>query len=182
MKSFLKAMLPAAFLILGATPALAHGDLAATVPPKGSTLPKPVDHLAITFSQAPTKDAVVKVVDGCDRNVVKRVDLQDRVAHVYLSDPQPGKWQVSYNIISSVDGHPSRDAYNLTVKGKPDCSKPKPDEGKNGDKDDEGDGPNAADGDSPVPEDNGSSFPVVPVAIGTVAVLGVAFAVRRAAG
>lgn len=175
MKTFLKTVIPAALLILSTTPALAHGDLAATVPPKGSTLPKPVGHIAITFSQAPTKDAVVKVVDGCDRNVVKRVDLQDRVAHVYLSDPQPGKWQVSYNIISSVDGHPSRNGYNLTVKGKPDCSDPKPNDGKNG----AGDGPNAA-GPDPEPEDDGSSFPVVPVALGTVAVLGLAFAVRRA--
>lgn len=177
MKSFRKAAIGAAFLILGGTlPALAHGDLAATVPPKGSTLPKPIDHLAITFSQAPTKDAVVKVVDGCDRDVVKRVDLQDRVAHVYLSDPQPGKWRVSYRIVSSVDGHPSRNGYGLTVKGKPDCSKPKPDESKDG----PGDGPNAAGRNGSVPEDDGSSFPVVPVAIGTVAVLGLAFAVRRA--
>ena len=157
---------------------LAHGDLAATVPPKGSTLKKPVNHLAITFSQAPTKDAVIKVVDGCDRNVVQRVDLQDRIAHVYLDNPQPGDWRVDYNIVSSVDGHPSKDGYGLTVKGKADCSKAKPDKGDKGSGENGGSGPDAS-GDGPVPEDDGSSFPVVPVAIGTVAVVGLAFAVRR---
>ncbi len=162
-------------LSLAPAAARAHGDLSATVPEKGSTLRKPIKHLAITFTQAPTTDAVIRVTDGCRRNVVDRVDLEDRVAHVYLRAPQPGKWSVSYRVVSSVDGHESHDRYALTVKGKADCSSEGGDAGDGGNDS----GPDAAGDEGPVTEDDGSSFPVVPVALGTVAVLGLAFVVRR---
>ncbi|MDQ3985824.1 MAG: copper resistance protein CopC [Actinomycetota bacterium] len=165
--------------------AYAHGDLDATFPKAGSKVGAPIDHLAITFTEAPTEDSAIKVLDGCKDNIVDRFEIEDRVAHVYTAGGQPGKWTVSYRTISSVDGHLVKGSYRLQVSGQPDCSAPERDE--------ETDGPEAGDNGETEPpraggngepgpeEEGGSSFPLLPVALGSAAVIGAALLIRRTA-
>jgi hypothetical protein len=89
---------------------------------------------------------------------------------------EPGKWRVEYRIISTVDGHPTSDGWSFAVQGKKDCSEPAPEQTDDGTAPDDGaaGGP-TGEGDD---EDDGSSFPVVPVAAGTVALVAVALLIR----
>lgn len=182
-------MLPAVLLFALAFPghAWAHGEIDSAIPEPESSVGRPPNHLIINFTEAPTKDAVFKVVDGCGNELIDetKTTVEDRVGHLYLDKGgQPGEWKVSYKIVSAVDGHPSKGSYTLDVQGKKDCSAPEPSEDGGGNGGGAGGGDQAAGDGEPTSdtEDEGSSFPIVPVALGTVAVIAVAFLARRAAG
>src|SRR5918999_1148948 len=86
-----------------ASPAAGHGDIERTFPKARSTLERSPDHVLINFTEAPTPDGVVEVKDGCGANVVSQALFDDRVAHIFVRDAQPGRWRVTYRVISSVD-------------------------------------------------------------------------------
>ena len=165
-------------LVLAPGSAHGHGELQGTIPEPGSKLQKAPAHLVINFTEPPTKQSIVTVDDGCREDVVEEVDFQDRTAHVYLRKAQPGRWKVSYEVISSIDGHRTDGSYALTVAGKADCSKDK-DEGKG---DGGGPGPQAGGDTGGDTEDDESSFPIVPVALGTGGLVALALVVRRLSG
>ena len=171
-------ILPVAFvlLVLGSGAASAHGDLGSTTPAAGSKLGKPPDHLIINFTEPPTKNSVVKVKDGCGNSITDSVSFSDKVAHVFTDEGQPGKWKVSYEVVSAADGHKSDGGYGFIVTGKKDCSaeeEPKNEEGGSGP------GPQAKDGNG---RDDDGSFPAIPVAIGGAGVIALALVARRLAG
>jgi methionine-rich copper-binding protein CopC len=166
-----------------ASTALGHGEIDSAIPEPESTVGGPPNHLIINFTEAPTKDAVFKVLDGCGTNLIDVAEIQDGTGHVFLKKGgEPGKWEVSYKIISAVDGHPTKGSYGLTVKGKKDCSKPEDPAGGDPQGNAGGDNAGGAAGAPTGDEDDGGSFPVIPVALGTVAVVALAFLARRAAG
>jgi methionine-rich copper-binding protein CopC len=166
----------ATFVALLACPALAHGDIHGTDPGRGATVRRAPRSVAITFTEAPTAQAVLQVTDGCRRDVTQGVDVTDATATVRVATGQPGEWQVSYRVISAVDGHQTRGGYAFTVAGRKDCTpddpRPTPDD-------------NAVDGgdraaETPGSEDaSGSGAPVVPIAFGAVAVIVLALLIRR---
>ncbi len=168
-----------ALFCLWAAPAFAHGDLHGTVPEKGSTLARAPDHLIINFTEPPAEQSVVSVTDGCSDEVIDELEFDGKAAHVFLSKGQPGKWKVSYKVVSAVDGHRTNGSYALKVTGKRECS------GTGGapdgpDKDGSGPGPQAGeDGD---PDEEESSFPVVPVALGSLGLVALALVARRLSG
>jgi len=174
-----KATLLVLLLVIAWSPvARAHGDLVSTIPKQDSKLKKPPDHLIINFTEPPAKGSVVTVRDGCRDDVVDELDFEERVGHVFLSEGRPGDWKVSYKVISAADGHKTAGSYSLTVAGKADCSeKPPKDEPPkdNG----SGEGPQAT-GDGG--DDDESSFPVVPVALGSLGVIALALVARRLSG
>ena len=160
-------------LVAVAAPAGAHGDIQATNPEPESKVRRAPRSVAVTFTEAPTAQAVLNVTDGCKRDVGQGVDVADATATVRVATGQPGKWQVSYRVISSLDGHQTRGRYSFTVAGKKDCT---PDEDPT---DDPGDGPTqAADGDTDEPEES-SGAPVIPIALGAIGLIAVALIVRR---
>ena len=178
----LKRILPVAFvlLMLGPGAASAHGDLGTTIPAAGSRLGKPPDHLIINFTEPPTKNSVVKVKDGCANNITDSVSFSDKVAHVFTDEGQPGKWKVSYEVVSAADGHKSDGGYGFTVSGKKDC--PPEEEPTNEDKNGgNGSGPGTQAKDGNGGDDEGS-FPVIPVVIGGAGVIALALVARRLAG
>ena len=131
--------------------------------------------MAITFSEAPTAQAIVKVRDGCGRSVDQGVDIADATATVRVAVGQPGRWHVSYNVISALDGHQTRGGYAFTVRGQRDCN---PDEATPD--------PNPTDpaDDRAAPTDDGdgasgSGAPVIPIALGAAGVLVLALILRR---
>lgn len=172
-----------AFAALFQGTALAHGDLESTIPEADSKLKKPTDHIIINFTEPPAKASSVEVVDGCKDDIIEEVDFEERVAHVFLSEGQPGRWKVSYQVVSAADGHKTDGSYSLTVAGKADCSDKGggKDDANGGDDDSDGTGSGpSAGGDDP--DEEGSSFPVVPVIIGTAVLLALALLARRLSG
>ena len=164
-------------------PAGAHGELQETRPPQGATRDQPPRHIRITFTEAPTEDSVVKVTDGCGRDVVREQYLEDRTKHVFIRAGRavPGEWTVSYRVLSAEDGHQTRGSYGLTVTGETDCSEPQaapdpePDDaGETGEDD-----PQVAPG-SPT-GDGADGFPIVPALIGAGILIGLATLVRISA-
>lgn len=157
-----------------AAPASAHGDIQGSEPPPRSVLPRPPRSVAITFTEAPTAQAVLNVTDGCKREIGRGVGVTDATATARVAAGQPGQWVVSYRVISALDGHLTRGSYTFTVDGQKDCAPdPTPDIG-NGPP---GDKKQAAPNDEDEPE--GSSAPVVPIALGAAAIVIVALIVRR---
>ena len=158
------------FALAGA--ALAHGGLQASSPEDGARVAASPGKLTMTFSEVPAKDSVMKVSDGCKRDVVASTSVAGNDLVGTLGDGQPGKWRASYRVISAEDGHLTKGRLSFTVKGKKDCN---PDGDGGGGVDptegpaDAGDGPGAGE----------SDFPVVPVAVGAAGLLIVGLVVRR---
>jgi methionine-rich copper-binding protein CopC len=168
-------VLVAGLVIGGGSHALAHGEVEDETPPEGANLNKTPRHVYVTFTEAPTKDGRLEVFDGCGDMVISRLQFLDTTLHADIKkETHPGKWRVTYNVISAEDGHKTNGAYRFDVKGaKGDCS-PDPDPDETDDPDD-----GTADGEFPLVKDEGSGFPVVPVALGAVVLIGLAFAVRK---
>lgn len=167
----------AAFIVAVAGTAHGHGDLRSTIPKSGATVRSVPSHIAVQFTEPPTKQSKVKVADGCGRNVTESVAVQGDTTHIQLAAAQPGTFRVSYNIVSEVDGHPSQGSYKFKVQGKRDCSsRPSPPAGEGENQDD---GESRAGGQEPEADSSSTVwFILVPTA--TVALLGIALLARRA--
>ena len=158
-------------MLLVPSTASAHGDVTTTAPAAGGRVKQPPSTISISFSEPPTQDSKYTVIDGCGDDVLAAVEGKDTDKTLVVSGGNPGKWKVSYNVISATDGHRSSDRFSFTVAGKKDCGGPP------GDPDSEK-SPEIGDAAPPVtPDDEPASFPVVPFAIGGAIVLG-AIAVR----
>ncbi|HEX2295267.1 MAG TPA: copper resistance protein CopC [Actinomycetota bacterium] len=135
-----------AAVLMQAAPALAHAERSASTPEEGATVAVPPGVLNVTFTEPPTGDAVVEVADGCGRDVVADLEIQNFEIAATLAEGQPGRWTVRTNVISAVDGHNTRDRWTFAVRGEPDCSAAEsapPDDTAAGGDDDEGGGSSA---------------------------------------
>jgi copper resistance protein C len=166
-------------LVVGSRFAHAHGEIESTEPAADATVSKIPKRVSITFTETPSKDGVLKVVDGCRKRVVDRLVLNGTtMSAVVTSSARPGRWKVSYDIISAEDGHPTSGSFIFKVAGKRDCNAAQASPSPSSDTEI---APNTG-LISPGPGDDGGGFPVVPVAIGAgVLVLG-ALAVRIFSG
>lgn len=127
----------------------------------------PPDELQITFTEPPTGDARVAVLDECGRDVVADIQVQNYEITATLSAGQPGIWRVDSNVISAVDGHATRDRWSFEVRGEADCSAP------------ETAVPDAAAGDEEEEEDGGGvPVPVLALVGATVLLVVVGLALR----
>ena len=164
-----------------AAPALAHGDIESTRPQPEQVRKKGPSHVMVTFTEAPTEDGRMTVTDGCNENVKREQYVEGRTMHVLLKKGQPGTWNVSYAVISAVDGHKTNGKYSFTVKGETDCSEPEPEPEVT-----EVDAPNdaedvAADPDTSPTSGESGGIPIAIVAVGFVALVGIALLVRMGA-
>ncbi|HEX2195446.1 MAG TPA: copper resistance CopC family protein [Actinomycetota bacterium] len=152
-------------LVLAAAPAQAHAERSASTPAEGARVGAAPETLQITFTEPPTGDAVAEVVDGCGRDVVTDVAVENLEMTATLGEGQPGRWTVNTNVISAVDGHNTRDRWTFTVRGEADCSAP------------ESATPGGAAGDEEE-EDGGSALPLLMVGGATLALIAVALVLR----
>ena len=165
---------------LAPSAALAHAELETSEPEAGSTIKKPIDHVLMTFSETPGNDPKVKVFDGCGDELVDEAFVQGKTLHTFLTKKgEPGEWLVTYRLVSAEDGHPSVGDLKFTVSGTPECGDGAGDNG-----DDNGDdvGTTGSD-DDPGPQADGedlqeSSFPTFAVAVGALALIGIAILIR----
>lgn len=157
--------------------ASAHGDLESTEPAADSTIKKPVDHIILTFTEKPSDRARVSVVDGCGDSIGDDTFVAERSFHVLLvKKGEPGTWTVDYRVVSAEDGHKTSGTYTFTVQGKADCNQPDPSASSEPPAEDGDNDPQASD-ETPT-SDEGSSFPMIVLVIGGLALIGIAILVR----
>lgn len=154
-----------AVLAFGA-PAAAHSELEAATPKPNAHLKAAPSKLVMSFSEVPSKDSVIEVLDGCKRSVVQTTTVSQSDLDIAVATGQPGKWKVSYRVISAEDGHLTQGSYSFEVAGSADCGKKTKPAGGGGSQGATSDG-------------GGGDFPVVPVAVAGVVIVGVGLAVRR---
>ena len=153
-------------------PAWGHGEFESSTPAADSTVKKAPRVISVTLSEAPGPGTTIRVIDGCKKNVVTNVRTSGEVAKAALREGQPGNWQVRFRAVSAVDGHTTGDEFDFKVKGRPNCSPKKTQRT-----------PEVAGGEgtrikNPNPPDE-SGFPIVPFAIGSVALVVVALMIRK---
>ncbi|MDQ3953426.1 MAG: copper resistance protein CopC [Actinomycetota bacterium] len=152
-------------LVLAAAPAHAHAERSASTPEEGERVPTAPEALRVTFTEPPTGDAAVEVVDGCGRDVVTDVEVQNFELTATLAGGQPGRWTVNTNVISAVDAHNTRDRWTFTVRGEPDCTarESAPPDRAGGDEDE---------------EDGGSVLPLIAIGGATIGLIALALLLR----
>lgn len=174
-------VLAAAVFLLALWPvsALGHGETTTTDPEAGASLGRSPKTVSVTLSEPPAENAQFTVTDGCGDTVSSDPQVDGDTLSTTISGGEPGKWEAGYRVVSSVDGHMTKDTFGFKVDGKTDCSADEPKEPKgSGDDGEAGDGEGGGTARGPGDEDDGSSFPIVPVAAGTVALVGLALVIR----
>jgi methionine-rich copper-binding protein CopC len=172
-------------LAIWPTGAFGHGNKIATDPKEGATLARAPETVTVMLTEAPAEGGVFTVLDGCGDTVSEDPQVDGEDLSTAITGGEPGRWEASYRVISSVDGHMTKDRFSFTVDGKKDCSPDEPKEAKNanGNGDGSGDGGQGGGGTARGPDDtdDGSSFPVVPVTAGTAVLVGLALLIRTRA-
>jgi methionine-rich copper-binding protein CopC len=158
------------FVLAPAGPAAGHAELESSDPESGANLNSSPKVVTLTFTETPSKDGTLKVKDGCRRNVVESAKVVGRDIRLKIGSAEPGRWKVSFRLISAEDGHVTSGDFLLSVAGERDCSRndqdptPPPIQGAS---DDGGDS---------------SSFPWLAMGIGTAALVGLGLILRRVTG
>ncbi|HVM33878.1 MAG TPA: copper resistance CopC family protein [Actinomycetota bacterium] len=145
------------------SPASAHAEYRTSVPSKGANVNVIPRTIVITFSEPPAASAAVEILDGCERDVTGVATASNLTLETEVTEGEPGRWMVDYSVVSAVDGHRTNGRFAFTVEGEPDCV--------------------AAPGtDDPVrdrTDEGGGDFPVIWIALGTIGLIAIAYAVRR---
>lgn len=155
----------------------AHGERVSTRPEDGAVVRRPPDHVRINLTETPSERTSVVVLDGCEVDLVDEVFTTQKTLHVLLDRGQPGEWSVDYKVVSKEDGHKTGDIFTFTVEGEADCREEEEKDPTDPDDTVAPDtGPDTGDASGPVADD--SSLPIVPLILGSVVLLGLAFAIR----
>ncbi|MGH2697770.1 MAG: copper resistance CopC family protein [Actinomycetota bacterium] len=182
-------ILAIAILCFGAAAALAHGDKIKTDPKQNARVTMPSE-VSVSLSEAPVPQSQLLITDGCGQNVTGQVSIDGETLKASIGDAQPGKWKAAYRAVSAVDGHPTEDDWKFTVQGTADCDgdseetagEPSPEPTDTGEvaAAGENDDPTSAAGNDATntSDSEESSFPVIPVVLGGVALVAVAAVVR----
>ena len=150
----------ATLFVLGlSAPAWGHAALTKATPKDGADLVAVPGTVEISYAEPPTSDARFAVLDGCDRDVARSVEVLNQSITADVSSGQPGAWKVEWAVVSAVDGHLTKDSVSFEVQGQPDCTQ-------------------AAASEPSDETDDGTSIPIVPIALATAVILGVAIAIR----
>ncbi len=181
----LSAVFAVAILCLGAGAAWAHGDTVKTDPKKNARVAIP-EMVSVTLSEAPVPQSQLLITDGCGDNVTGNVSVEGETLQASIGDAQPGKWKAAYRVVSAVDGHPTEDDWSFTVQGTADCDgdtdeidptdEPSPEPTTTDDEPSSAAGEDS--GTTNTSDSEESSFPVVPVVLGGVALVALAAVVR----
>lgn len=159
-----------------AGPARAHGDIEVAHPAQGSTVAEPPREVSVHLAEPAAPGSQLTVIDGCKDAVGSEPRIDGEMFTTAVSGGQPGRWRVKVRSISSIDGHLVRESFSFKVRGKKDCSVAESPAGE--DDADPNDEVELGDPQPPLENDE-TSFPIVPFALGTVVVVGLALALRR---
>lgn len=153
---------------LTAAPAWGHGEVESYEPQAGSRLSDPPQRIVITLTEPPASSASsVRVLVGCRHSVAQAVMVDQDALVASIGRAEPGAWKVKWSAVSSVDGHPTKGTYAFGVRGDATCSKA-------------GGAREPSSGAASSSKDGGSSLPLGLLALASVAIVGIAYVVRRA--
>ena len=107
-------------LVAGAAPAVAHAELASSTPAPNASVETAPDRLSIVFSEAIDPErAFVDLLDASQRRVrgvgPVEVSADGRSVSVSLPDLDAGVVTVSYQVVSTVDGHATAGRFAFLV-------------------------------------------------------------------
>lgn len=112
----LTAILAALFVLVTATPALAHDSLKSSSPAKGATV-EALDEVTLEFSSKVRMPFVIVRGAGDAAFQDGEPEADGAVVRQAVKGPLPdGKYTVAYRVVSS-DGHPIEGEIPFTVKG-----------------------------------------------------------------
>ena len=166
-------------VLVGAVPSWGHGELGSTDPAADSIVRKVPKVISITLTEPPGPGTTVRVSDGCHSHLDYGVSRSDGVLEATMGaneQGEPGRWQVRFKAVSAIDGHTTRGKFGFTVRGRRQCHPRKP---KGADLNRVGGGEGTIIK-NPDPPDDGS-FPIRLFVIGSLVLIGLAFAMRRIA-
>lgn len=149
----------ALIVVVFSAPAFGHAALTKATPKNGAELDAVPASVVIDYAEPPTTDSKFKVIDGCGRDVARNVEILNQQITAETDSGQPGGWKVEWSVVSAVDGHLTKDGVAFNVAGEADCEQ-------------------AAADDTPTDEESGTTFPIVPVAVATLLILGATLVVR----
>lgn len=147
------------FVMAVGSPASGHAALTGSTPKDGAKLHTIPATVEVEYAEPPTTDTRFAVIDGCDRDVAKNVEVLNQTITAEVDSGQPGAWKVEWSVVSAVDGHLTKDGVTFAVSGEADCEQAAADE-------------------TPEEEKSGTSLPIVPIAVATLVILGGALVVR----
>ena len=155
-------------------PAWGHADVKEVTPHANSRVGKPPREVKLVLAEPPGPGSTLQVRDGCRTNVVEDVaaDEEQSVLSGVLARGKPGRWRVRFESVSAVDGHFVRGGFKFTVAGKHRCR-------EKGGRGDGGSNRQSRPNAGPGGNSDTSSLPVVPLALGTAALVGIALVARR---
>lgn len=162
-------------VVLAAAPAVAHGDITSSRPEAGARVRRPPQQVRLVLAEPPAQGSDLTVIDPCGEEVSGDPRRDGDNFAVAVDGGSPGRWRVQLRSISAVDGHVISDRFSFRVAGKRDCS---PDEEPTEDGEGTDDEPDISSRPPIENDEQGSGFPVIPFALGTIAVIGVAVALR----
>lgn len=102
---------------LAAGPAVAHSELAATVPPDGAVLSAPPGVISMTFD-APVRVTMVRLTDEAGEAFALTLPQATRPATVFEARPVPlpgGRYVLAWRGLSA-DGHPVKGRFSFEVR------------------------------------------------------------------
>lgn len=156
-------------------PASGHGNITSSSPQAGARVNSAPRLVRLVLAEAPAAGSSLTVIDGCGDAVSGEPQRDGENFTVAIEGGRPGGWQVRLRSISSVDGHAIKERFAFRVAGNRDCSEEDVEDPSGTDDPDDD---VATSSRPPIENDDGSDFPVVAFALGTVAVVGVAIALR----
>jgi methionine-rich copper-binding protein CopC len=110
-------------LALGAAPALGHAEFRTSVPAAGATIDTPPARVTAGFTEPPDDASRLLVLDPCgdrvDRGPTETVDTQ---LAVETTSRFAGVYEVQYNVLSDLDGHPERGSFTFRVAEGEECA------------------------------------------------------------
>lgn len=105
---------------------IAQGPLAPPVrsqPPAGSTQQAVPQRVTIAFPEAQARSARLEVQDPCGRRVdTGRPSVSGPRVTVGVDATASGRYEVTYEVVSAVDGNPTRGTFTFRVRGVEGCS------------------------------------------------------------
>ena len=163
-----------AIALFGAAPAWGHAKVTETTPSANSRVGKAPREVKLVLAEPPGPGSTVVVRDGCDSNVAEDIVASEEHSTLTaaLTRGEPGQWRVRFASVSAVDGHLVKGSFKFSVAGKHRC-----DQGKT--KVAQGSNRLRSSADDRRDDSGGSSLPIVPLALGTAALVGIALVARR---
>jgi copper transport protein len=145
----------------------AHAELQSADPEPRSLVDEVPERVTLRLTEPAAPQSRIVIQDGCERDVSGERTIDGRSVELTTEDARPGRWRVEYRLLSAVDGHVVEGRYRFRVEGDPDCPEDGHDDGES----------HEEEASPPRPEDGGG-LPVVPIAIGTAVLAGLALLVR----